>query len=257
MKLPHAILSGTFTSLFLLLHLNFFAEEGQVDAHAESSTHGALFESSESPLLTRTFTLDSETLRALNTTALPTQTANEVIKAYFGGIGVDFNTSEQRSLFFNDRTGMLIVRATFAELEKIEHALECSEVSPKQLVIEMRIAEISQSDKKALGFDWYLGNVLLDGQSVNQNTNVANSLEGSGIVPGVLTDPQFRLVLRALEQRQDVDLMSAPRVTTLSGREARMQIENARPPITIPPFTAPGKMPKAVWSPSSVSPPTD
>jgi type II secretory pathway component GspD/PulD (secretin) len=241
MKLPRAILSGTFSTLVLSLHLNISAEEGHIDAQAESFTHNSSMESGESPILTRTFNFDSETLRALNTAALPTQTANEVIKAYFGEMGVDFNSSEQRSLFFNDRTGILIVSATFAELEKIKRALEFSKDSPRQLVIEMRVAEISPSDKKTPGFDWYPGNVVLHGQSASQNTNF----------PGILTESQFRLVVRALEQRQDVDLISAPRVTTLSGREARIQIENAPPPITIPPFTAPGKTPKAAWSPSS------
>ena len=43
---------------------------------------------------------------------------------------------------------------------------------------------------------------------------------------GILTDPQFRVVIRALEQREGVDLLSAPKITTLSGRQARIAIED-------------------------------
>jgi general secretion pathway protein D len=45
---------------------------------------------------------------------------------------------------------------------------------------------------------------------------------------GILTDPQFRVVIRALEQRQGVDLLSAPKITTLSGRQAQIKIVDIR-----------------------------
>jgi general secretion pathway protein D len=41
---------------------------------------------------------------------------------------------------------------------------------------------------------------------------------------GIMTDPQFRVVIRALEQRGGVDILSAPKVTTVSGRQAQIQI---------------------------------
>jgi general secretion pathway protein D len=47
-------------------------------------------------------------------------------------------------------------------------------------------------------------------------------------ISGILTDPQFRVVIRALEQREGVDLLSAPRITTMSGRQARISIEDTQ-----------------------------
>jgi general secretion pathway protein D len=41
---------------------------------------------------------------------------------------------------------------------------------------------------------------------------------------GVFTDPAFQLVVRALDQRKGVDLLSAPRVTTKSGQRAVIEI---------------------------------
>ena len=43
-------------------------------------------------------------------------------------------------------------------------------------------------------------------------------------VGGVLTDPQFQVVIRALNQKKGVDLLSAPRVTTKSGQRAVIEI---------------------------------
>jgi general secretion pathway protein D len=45
---------------------------------------------------------------------------------------------------------------------------------------------------------------------------------------GILTDPQFRVVIRALEQRDGTDLLSAPKITTLSGRQAHMEAVEPR-----------------------------
>lgn len=41
---------------------------------------------------------------------------------------------------------------------------------------------------------------------------------------GVFTNPQFQVVLRALDQKKGVDLMSAPKVTTRSGQTARIEL---------------------------------
>jgi general secretion pathway protein D len=45
-----------------------------------------------------------------------------------------------------------------------------------------------------------------------------------GTISGILTDPQFRVVIRALEQRDGVDLLNESTVTTLSGRQTQIQI---------------------------------
>ncbi|MSU31827.1 MAG: hypothetical protein EXS25_04030 [Pedosphaera sp.] len=60
-----------------------------------------------------------------------------------------------------------------------------------------------------------------------------STAEGGNIPPllsltGILTDPQFKVVVRALEQRDGVDLLSAPKVITLSGRQAHMEVSDVR-----------------------------
>lgn len=61
---------------------------------------------------------------------------------------------------------------------------------------------------------------LLTGRSQQQNF-VPDAVAS---LSGLLTNPQFQVILRALAQRQNVDLLSAPKVTTISGQQAKMEV---------------------------------
>jgi general secretion pathway protein D len=84
----------------------------------------------------------------------------------------------------------------------------------------------------ANGIDALLGNAIL-GQ--------APALLGFA---GIFTNPQFQVVIRALSQKKGVDLMSAPKVTTKSGRKAVVRVVREfpyptefNPPEVPPPVT--------------------
>jgi len=193
-----------------------------------------------------------------------TQSIQDTVRAFFTAAGV--NVLPPNMIFFNDRTGMLMVRATSQELDIIQKAIETLNVAPPQITIEAKFVEVSQNDSKALGFDWYLGNFLMrnSGMGVQGGTapsfggqpslanpvgifpspanplpsastdnlltsGLRNTLTGGGTTPavatftGILTDPQFRVVVHALEQRDGADVLYAPKVTTVSGRQTQMQ----------------------------------
>jgi len=209
----------------------------------------------------------------------------DVVRAYFLTAGVDLSTP--KSLFFNERSGMLLVRATLQDLDIIEQAIQVLNISPPQLTIEAKFAEVTQDDSRALGFDWFLGNTLISngrmgvqggtaptftGAPTAANpsgffpgpgvpaTPTTPAIPGAGAIPsavtdniltsglrnntstlnipavatytGILTDPQFRVVIRALDQRQGVDLLSAPKVTTLSARQTQIKVVDVRSIVT-------------------------
>jgi general secretion pathway protein D len=65
---------------------------------------------------------------------------------------------------------------------------------------------------------------------------------------GIFTNPQFQVVLRAVNQQKGVDLVSAPKVTVTSGRKATINItrkfpypKDYTPPTVVPP-TTPGQI---------------
>jgi type II secretory pathway component GspD/PulD (secretin) len=192
----------------------------------------------------------------------------EAVRNFFSSLGVDL--SPPKTVFFNDRQGTLIVRATLQDLDIIEQAVQVLNITPPLVNIRAKFAEVAQNDNKALGFDWYLGNILMgnnNGAALSggtapsfqgqpsaanplgffpgtspQNTipsapsdqlitaglrNTANA-PALATITGILTDPQFRVVIRALDHRDGVELLSAPDVTTVSGRQAQLQSVDIR-----------------------------
>ncbi len=55
-------------------------------------------------------------------------------------------------------------------------------------------------------------------------TDAQRSAVSPGMNASVFTDPQFQVVVRALNEKKGVDLLSAPRVTTKSGQNAVIEI---------------------------------
>jgi Flp pilus assembly secretin CpaC len=185
-------------------------------------------------------------------------------RQFFLTMGIDLNAP--KSIFFNDREGSIVVRATMQDLDTIETAIQVLNIPPPQINVKSKFVEVTQNDNRALGFDWYLGNmvagnggmIISGGTAPSYNgrpsagnpsgTFPGNSSAGTAIPPsasdglvssglrnvinapalmtftGILTDPQFRVVIRALDQREGVDLLNEASVTTLSGRQTQIQV---------------------------------
>ena len=87
-------------------------------------------------------------------------------KGFFTTLGV--NLDPPKSVFFNDRLGVLFVRATSQDLDTIEKAIQVLNMTPPQVHIKARFIEVEQDDSTALGFDWYLGQFNMGQDVVGQ-----------------------------------------------------------------------------------------
>jgi Zn-dependent protease with chaperone function len=134
---------------------------------------------------------------------------NVAVRDYFEMAGVKFEPP--KLIHFNDRTGMLMVKATPADLEIVQRAVEMLNYEPPQVTLEVRTVEATKADVRAMGFDWFMNPV--PGQYVAPTNTVT----------GILTDPQFRVVMKALEQRANVNIELFPRTTTSSGRQTQLR----------------------------------
>ena len=72
------------------------------------------------------------------------------------------------------------------------------------------------------------GNLAISGNAIDSLlTGIApGQLLAPGVfgLAGLMTNPQFQVVIRALSQKKGVDLLSAPRVTTKSGQRAVIEV---------------------------------
>ncbi|MFM1768772.1 MAG: hypothetical protein RJA22_1301 [Verrucomicrobiota bacterium] len=212
------------------------------------------------------------------TAQTPMDITVSAVLAYFRTAGVPLDPP--KSVHFNDRLGLLMVRATLADLDLIEQAVQVLNTTPPQVLIEAKLAEVTQTDTRALGFDWLLGNTLSFNGKVGTQGGTAPSFNGqptaanpSGVFPGplppgsapgtttpgtlppaatdnvitsglrnsapavatvtgILTDPQFRVVIRALEQRQGISVVATPSIMTPSGRQAQLKTVEVRTIVT-------------------------
>ncbi len=167
-------------------------------------------------------------------------------------------------IFLDQRTGTLIVRNTPTNLAIIEDILRTLDVTPYQINITSRFVEINREDLSSFGLEYFLnddlkyfrhaasngGLVPLDaleriqvdsGSSPTRNNRflrtdtLTNELTtsqstadtvNSGIlaISGILTEPEFTVILHALLQGGNSNLLSAPQITTINGQRAQIEV---------------------------------
>ncbi|MFA5204915.1 MAG: hypothetical protein WC708_10990 [Lentisphaeria bacterium] len=186
------------------------------------------------------------------------------LKAFFQSFGVDFPTGSR--VAYNQRTSKLIVHNTPENLLKVEKVLNEINVTPTQVTIEAKFVEVNQQNLDALGFEWMLGtydptSYFLDkgsdknafkifkqvpGGAYPYNSQLSNGLRnfnkaldanGQLFAPtrgnvmnidGVIGGAEFSVIIDALSQQAQADLLSSPKVTALSGSTAILRMVEER-----------------------------
>lgn len=157
-----------------------------------------------------------------------------------------------------DMVDALVEQANLSRPKQVEiesKFVEITQNNLKELGFDWLLGQFNIGNHKVFGSGGTTGTGLppnqadfpfpVDGQfpvtAGNRSGNLAisaNALDAlllgtgglSGVAPGifglsgVFTDPQFQVVIRALNQKRGVDLLSAPRVTTKSGQRAVIEI---------------------------------
>ena len=171
----------------------------------------------------------------------------------FASYGVEF--PQGAKITYDQRTSKLIVTNTPTNLRKVERVLAELNVQPVQVTIEAKFVEIAQNDLEELGFEWlFTGDADTGGKKtvdfigdsqfdiLKQSGGVGeDSPDLSGGIRFLSDDPEisndrllevnsilgswtFNTVIRALQQKQSTDVLSAPKVTTISGKTAVLKV---------------------------------
>ncbi len=174
------------------------------------------------------------------------------------------NIPEGGQIGYEPLISQLVVTLTPDQFPQFEDVLSKINVAPRQVEIEARFVEVLQSDLEQLGFEWILtdsaeiatqvgpgpastrpriqadqnlggltGGMRFFDFDSNQNTLQPNRRTGDGSngfvgeilsFSGILTNPELRMVVQALDQKGNSDLLSAPRVTTINGVNAVIEV---------------------------------
>lgn len=158
------------------------------------------------------------------------------------------------------RSKILIITDTISSLDKIRRFLEEVDKKPRQILVETRIMEVNRDRLKDIGFDWgtgsngaqsttittvpidttkgttrmQLGGHMLSSQFPTANfspkvgvTNLAGSTPfqaGLDVVFQKLTGTQLEVLVHALEEDVNTNILSAPKILTLENQEAAILV---------------------------------
>jgi len=184
----------------------------------------------------------------------------QTVRALFMSAGVDFPTNaanstpeqSRKAIFFNDRTGVLFVRASLAELDIMENALHALNRQPAQILFNVHLAEVTDQVATEILAKF----PSLVGEKIGTTTSeyVVGGVRGTNTVAHlkfpaskhrlenlkgpvssaaalsetrrvILSDAQARELEEYFKNREGVDFLGMPAVTTLVGRQARLSVE--------------------------------
>ena len=165
-------------------------------------------------------------------------------------LGALVGAKEGRSVTINAGAGVIVVRATPAELRQVTDYLRAIQVTiERQVMLEAKIVEVQLSKSSETGINWSLfrnlgdpsrkatlinagpGNALSNtGLLCNVNTVISqgNSLVteslGKGFYGLALQSATFSALLSFLQSQGDVQVLSSPRITALNNQKSVLKV---------------------------------
>jgi RNA polymerase sigma factor (sigma-70 family) len=128
-------------------------------------------------------------------------TPTQITADYFASKGIKLEPP--KSVYLNTSNALLVARATDPELNAIESLL--AESTPAQINIKARFIEIPRQG--------FVMPSAIPGMKDNKTPGVS----------GILGPAQLRVICKALQQREGVNLLTESQVLTLSGRQCQIR----------------------------------
>lgn len=161
------------------------------------------------------------------------------MQQYFIERGVLF--PEGTTCVYDPKISRLIIRNTPAEISKVKIVLAALEDTLPQVSIAAKFVEMRQKDFEELGFDWKFSRSGSDNPSwkdPEQIDRFADDIKDNPIGQ-TIPDKEFGFLyssngidvgttMHALDQNEKAEILSVPRVTTLSGQKATIRLTTDR-----------------------------
>ena len=124
----------------------------------------------------------------------------------------------------------LIFKAKPKDYQIIKEVLKKLDVIPRQVLIDVLIAEVSLNDEVQYGVEWFIKGLDIFGQKSGHarldaglGANLQNGLRGFTYTLWG-GDDTLRALIRLLDEKTDVDILSSPNIVATDNQEARIEI---------------------------------
>ena len=136
----------------------------------------------------------------------PPSYSGAAVRNFFSSLGVNFDSPPGKAVFYKDRTGILLVKATTADLDTVDRAIQALNYTPPQIHIKARFVSLPKKQTFAL-------------ESLMMSLN-ASTHE----LVGIMNHSNLQTALKTLASKNKVEILAEPEVTTLSGRQAQVRV---------------------------------
>ena len=159
-------------------------------------------------------------------------------------------SSDDRKVVLNPSAGVIVIRATPAELRQVQDYLAAVQINvERQVMIEAKIVDVVLGQESQQGINWssfgqFLGKgkltlgVAAPGATLNNNGNLsdgsgntvtpgqalATSALGAGLYGLAFQASSFAAMLNFLQTQGDVQVLSSPRIATLNNQKAVLKV---------------------------------
>lgn len=148
--------------------------------------------------------------------------------------GLTASLSGQVSIFPDQRTNSLLIRASQSDYQTLAAAVTRLDTRPLQVLIEVVIAEVRRDRQFGLGVDFRIANQRVSGSDVELGGELAGASAGDAVLRIMrLGAVDANVVLRALSASGNVNILSRPVVLAQNNEEARIMVGDQRPFIQI------------------------
>ena len=176
--------------------------------------------SNSSNTSTSTATKTPDTASASKKT--PTTPGSNSVGSLFGDTKIVADTN----------TNSLIIYATPERYREIETVLQTIDTLPRQVLVEVTIAELTLTDKLAYGLEWYLKN---SGSEFSGSLQTLGNLGlgSSGLTGSILKNTgDFSAMINAFASKSLINILSSPKIVVLDNQEATINVGTEVPVLT-------------------------
>jgi len=143
---------------------------------------------------------------------------------------------EMNLIKIHEPSKTVIVQDTPENIEKVKALLRYLDATPRQVIIEAKILEVTLNDDMSLGVNWekILGDVRIGTGGFSTATIPTTGsvspvpATGTGVFGNIITAAgtrhQFTAAVDALQTITKVDILSTPKILAIHGKQARVQV---------------------------------
>jgi general secretion pathway protein D len=151
---------------------------------------------------------------------------------------------EQLRIVADPGTNSLIIYGTVQEFQNIKNILRDLDAVPRQVLMDVLIAEVTLNNDESLGIDYQIGrgNTEIFGRTFDSRGSVLTGILGklgaanaAGItqfpagISGVIGSGTVRALINALQADTRIRILSSPSVLATDNRPARIQVGTEEP----------------------------